>query len=257
MDGQRFDEIARLIGAGSSRRRLLKGLAGGTIALAGLSAATGSEAAVNSTMICCLEPCPDTGPCCFRCSEQPSDDRATITIHVATCPTGVGPGIFDQCHGNVQNDVSFSIDASGLQPTSVVTVTSDGDGVATTSAPGGAVTITEEAATFGAYLGAYVYCSGQKSGVVLLDTDAPGGTVTFTAFAGDDIVCDWYNITEAVAATSPVTPPTTAATTLPSTGVALGDAGNDSGLGTGLVAAAGITLAVARKLRASAVEPGA
>jgi len=142
----------------------------------------------------------------------------------------------------------------------VVTITTDGGGVASTSVEAGSVTVTENADTFAKYLGAYVYCSEQKSGAVLIDTDAPSGTVTFAAAAGDDIVCDWYNITPAAAPPAPTsepTTPTTPATTLPTTGIPAGRDGGNPLFGAGLVAAAAAVFAAAKKLRPDGTEPGA
>lgn len=45
MDAERFDGVARRLGSGSSRRELLKGLAGGTVAGA-IALVSGREAAV-------------------------------------------------------------------------------------------------------------------------------------------------------------------------------------------------------------------
>ena len=64
MDGQRFDEVARLIGTGASRRRVLKGLLGGITAgvvMARSRGETGAQDACDAF----ADPC-TTGPdsCC-------------------------------------------------------------------------------------------------------------------------------------------------------------------------------------------------
>jgi hypothetical protein len=48
-----------------------------------------------------------------------------------------------------------------------------------------------------AYLGSYVYCSEQNSGEVLHNGGAGSASVGFTVGEGDEVVCDWYNITAA------------------------------------------------------------
>jgi hypothetical protein len=327
MDGRRFDEIARLIGTNASRRRVLKGIAGGIFGLsaAGL-AARSVRAAGNFGDACATDDdcdagqqltcdesrstcrggpgfaCFDTGDCstedsllcrdssgdectgeetecgvcggeepaCFTAGEEcavdadccsglvcadlvcaaPSSGSATVTIHKATCPTGVGPDIFNQCHGNVLGGVTFSVD--GFEIGSGV-ITTDDSGVASKTileaAASGGVTLTEDSAVFAQYLGAYVYCSEQGSGTVLIDGDAPNGSVSFTANQGDDIICDWYNLTEAAGGTTgggtTTEPP---ATTLPSTGAG-GERGHDSAwLGAAALGGTAAYLA-ARKLR--------
>src|ERR671930_51510 len=94
------------------------------------------------------------------------DDTATVTIHKATCPTGVGSAIFDECHGNGLADVDFQVsDDAGDQ-----VITTDGDGVASAEVVAGDVSISEDADVLDDYLGAYVYCSEQNSGDVLFDS---------------------------------------------------------------------------------------
>lgn len=166
-------------------------------------------------------------PCCdgFVCSQgicqtAPKTGAAAISIHVAVCPTGVGPDIFNQCHGNSLAGVPFSVAG--------IAVASGADGVATASVAVGDAVVAEDAATFGAYLGAYVYCSEQRSGAVLYNGSADAGAVSLTANDGDDIICDWYNITAASSGPNaePSAPSSTgpaaggAATSLPATGVA-------------------------------------
>jgi hypothetical protein len=119
---------------------------------------------------------------------------ATVIIHKAECPTGVGGDIFEECHDNGLGGVDFLIaDAEGDQ-----VVTTDADGVASAEVIAGEVSITEDPDVLADYLGAYVYCSEQNSGEVLIDIDLDGDdTVGGEIEAGDEVVCDWYNITEA------------------------------------------------------------
>jgi hypothetical protein len=182
------------------------------------------------------------------CATAAPAGHATVTIHKATCPTGVGPDIFNQCHGNVLGGVSFAID--GFEIGSGVITTNDSGEASQTileAAETGGVTITEDAATFANYIGAYVYCAEQNSGTVLFDGSADTGAVNFTASQGDDIVCDWYNLTSA-ASEPPAT--TGGVTTLPATGGAPGEtAGTLSGwLGAAALGGAAAFLA-GKKLR--------
>lgn len=184
---------------------------------------------------------------CGTCGTvQVPGGHATVTIHKATCPTGVGPDIFNQCHGNVLGGVSFSID--GFEIGSGV-ITTDANGVASQTileaAATGDVTVTEDAGTFAGYVGAYVYCAEQNSGTVLYDGSADAGAVSFTASQGDDIVCDWYNLTSG----GSTTPATGGATTLPATGAASSvDPGNTGWLGAAALGGAAAFLA-GKKLR--------
>jgi hypothetical protein len=123
-------------------------------------------------------------------SAQESD--ATITIHKSECPTGVGATIFEDCHDQGVGDVAFDVNGD--------TFVADEEGVLELEGPAGEVTITEDPDVFADYLGAYVYCRDLTDDEVLFDGSATdsGGTVVLDVEIGDEIVCDWYNITEAV-----------------------------------------------------------
>lgn len=191
----------------------------------------------------------------------PVAGSATVTIHKAICPADFGDP-FTECHGNVLAGVAFSID--GFEIGSGV-ITTGADGVASKTilqaAGEGGVTVTEDAAVFGAYLGAYVVCSEQGSGAVLFGGSAPAGAVSFNAVQGDDIVCDWYNLTDATGgvvetpvATTTATAtktPTGGTTTLPSTGVPGGSGGAGTWIGAAALGGAAAYLA-GRKLRGDA-----
>jgi hypothetical protein len=249
MDDQRFDTIARAVAAATSRRSLLRAIAGGigggalvtlgrwdeasAQACAVVGEECGEDADCCDDLVCtegtCQEPavcagegeaCEEDGDCCAgiccvgacrdieccidepdpnaRCPEgtscfegvcDPIDETgATVTIHKAECPTGTGD-IFGECHDNALGGVAFSIGGAN--------VTTGDDGVAGATVAVGTVTVTEDAGTLGNYLGAYVYCAEQNSGTVLYDASADTGSVSFAVADGDDVVCDWYNITEA------------------------------------------------------------
>lgn len=177
------------------------------------------------------------------CTVIQKGGSATVTIHKATCPSGVAPAdIFDACHANGLGGVSFAIDGFEVGSGTIVT---DADGVASATvleaAKTGDITVTEDPAVFGDYLGSYVYCAEQVSGTVLFDGSAAGGTVTFTASQGDEVVCDWYNITAGD------DEPSDGVTELPSTGAGTGPA-DAAWIGAAALGAA--ALLAARKLQA-------
>jgi hypothetical protein len=200
---------------------------------------------------CCSGLICDDGVCVLP---TPDGDTATVTIHKATCPTGIGSDIFASCHDNVLAGVDFSINGAG--------VVTGGNGAAAASVNAGQVTVSEDAGTFAAYLGAYVYCAEQGSGTVLFDGSADSGSVAFTVEEGDDVVCDWYNITAADDDDDDddddgTTDGTSGGTSLPQTGIgsSRGKDGEDfPWLGSALVGGAAALLA-GKRLRDSAPTP--
>lgn len=122
-------------------------------------------------------------------------DGASVTIHKATCPTGVGPQIFEKCHGNGLGGVGFAIGPDGNESTYVT----DGDGViGPVSVPAGSLHIIENPAVSSQYLGEYVYCRDLTTDKVLFDSDLDGAVGLHGSLpAGANLVCDWYDITPA------------------------------------------------------------
>lgn len=111
----------------------------------------------------------------------------------------------------------------------------------------GGITVTEDSDTLADYAGAYVYCAEQTSGTVLWDGNAPDGAVTFTANQGDDIVCDWNNITGVSAGDETGGGP--------STGAGAGEQGSERAwLGAAAIGGAAACLA-AKKLRGVSDRP--
>jgi hypothetical protein len=149
-----------------------------------------------------------------------ADDTATITIHKAECPTGVGSQIFEKCHSNGLGGVDFSIGPDGAE----TIYTTDADGViGPITIPAGYMNIAEDPATMAQYLGEYVYCRDLTTNTVLFDGDLSGTNgVHGTNPAGANVVCDWYDITPAAdpgdTTGGTTTTTTTVASTLPSTG---------------------------------------
>jgi hypothetical protein len=102
--------------------------------------------------------------------------------------------------------------------------------------------------TLGNYWESYVYCSEQNSGTVFVDTNVPGGVVDFSVADGDDVLYDWYLITEAAAEPTATAISSSSVTTLPATGATEPDGGvNGALLGVAAVGGTAALLA-ARKL---------
>jgi CXCXC repeat len=97
MDGQKFDRIAKTLAAGTSRRRVLKGLAVGA-----LGAAFGLRRGAESAAASCRAiggPCQTTGDCCsgqhLVCTQV-----GTTGAHRCECDLSAG---FQECNGACVN----------------------------------------------------------------------------------------------------------------------------------------------------------
>lgn len=113
MDGKRFDEFARELAGGVSRRRLLRSLAGGAAAMVvGSRLAASAEAACtppgprnfcNVDSDCCSGGVCRLGACrCGSGFKQCGDRCVTISTQCGICPAG-----HQHCNGqcrNVQSD---------------------------------------------------------------------------------------------------------------------------------------------------------
>lgn len=99
MDGQRFDNVARLIGTGASRRRVIKGLAAGLFGLGGASFVR-SEVGAQQTQGECIfagNSCANEEvPCCsgLVCAGVPPicADPESCSEENGPCNTDTGPG---------------------------------------------------------------------------------------------------------------------------------------------------------------------
>jgi hypothetical protein len=213
MDGGRLPPSALRKGQGQMRRRVLtRTLVGLALVFGALLARAGSAGA------------------------QDLPFSADLNVEKLECFHGVGPDIFEECG---QNDLSgvtifigdFAQDTTGDDGTFSGTVSWDGSPTTT-------LTLAEDPDVLANYLGAYVYCRDLVDDEVLFDGSATdtGGVVTISIEDGDNIFCDWYNITEAPAdsggttATSTPTTTTTTTTTLPSTGAGPTGGSNGSAL---------------------------
>ncbi len=123
-----------------------------------------------------------------------------FTIHKASCPIDYEGGIYEACHENVVEGVTFSISGLELGPIEFVT---DVDGVATAMILDGMsvtsdVSLSEDLASLSA-IGAYAYCKDQVGGAVLFDGTVPddGTIVLGSVDTSQEIICDWYNYTPA------------------------------------------------------------
>ena len=150
-------------------------------------------------------------------SSSLADDTATITIHKAECPTGVGSQIFEKCHSNGLGGVSFAIGPDGAES---IYTTDDSGVIGPITVPAGHINIVEDPATVSQYLGEYVYCRDLNTDTVLFDSDL-SGTIGLHGSnpAGSNVVCDWYDITPAASNGGDTGGSTVTAATLPSTGI--------------------------------------
>ena len=121
-----------------------------------------------------------------------------ITIHNASCPVDHPGSIYDDCHANGLAGVPFEIRGFEMATQNVVT---DENGAATAMilenmSVTSDITIIQDSAVFGSFLGAYVYCSDQNSGAVIYDGMASdGGAVYFETLSTEQyVICDWYNL---------------------------------------------------------------
>jgi hypothetical protein len=127
-----------------------------------------------------------------------------FTVHKASCPidyaaTSSG-GIYEACHENKVEGVTFTIAGLELGPIDFVT-DADGvgvamilDGMSTTSD----VSLTEDPLSLST-LGGWVYCKDQIGGAVLFDGPTPvdGVVALGSVNTSQVIICDWYNYTPA------------------------------------------------------------
>lgn len=115
---------------------------------------------------------------------------ARITFHTAVCPQNTGD-LFNNCHHRRLAGANFT----AYNPT--------GHGTTKSTNTRGEVTFGPRAGLnelvgedIGRYEGAYVYCSVQNRGhVVLFDGRADDGEVAITTQRGDIVICDWYYLT--------------------------------------------------------------
>ena len=115
---------------------------------------------------------------------------ARITFHTAICPENTGD-LFNQCHNRRLSGADFAV----FNPA--------GFGTAKTTNSNGEVSFGPRAGTnrilgqeIGSYEGAYVYCSVQnRGGLVLYNGRADNGEVILNTARGDVIICDWYYLT--------------------------------------------------------------
>ncbi|MGH2560358.1 MAG: hypothetical protein ACRDJH_14950 [Thermomicrobiales bacterium] len=121
---------------------------------------------------------------------------ARITIHAAVCDSNVSD-IYGTCHDNRLGGVPFNVAGVWRETTTCMSprTCSDGGGVVSWTPGAGTRTIIQDARVFDRYEGAYVYCSNQVTGAVLFDGPITTNRVTITTTAGQEVICDWYNLT--------------------------------------------------------------
>lgn len=105
MDGQRFDNVTRLIGTGASRRRVLKGLAAGLFGLSGAGVALRDARAGNDCVLTGNSCVSDDSECCgdgdgVVCAGVPRMCANTLSCVGGTGPCNVEKGL-NCCEGLV------------------------------------------------------------------------------------------------------------------------------------------------------------
>ncbi|MGH2561864.1 MAG: hypothetical protein ACRDJH_22610 [Thermomicrobiales bacterium] len=118
---------------------------------------------------------------------QTASHGARITVHNAVCDSEVWD-IFGECHDDRLSGSPFFVAG--------VTRITDANGVATWEPGQGTHELKQDIDVWMQYDGAYVFCSNQVTGEVLWNGPIDDTTsVTFTTTAGQEVVCDWYNLT--------------------------------------------------------------
>ncbi len=133
--------------------------------------------------------------------EQPITGAETgtgsIEIHKAVCPAGYEPNpeIFNDCHGNGLEGVTFTIDGPDGFEDSAVTAIEDSPGpgiVRFTDLPAGTYTISEDVPDHDTTI--YVYCSLAEAEDQVDFAYNEDGSIDLPLGEGVDVICDWYNI---------------------------------------------------------------
>jgi hypothetical protein len=128
-----------------------------------------------------------------------ADDAAVgpvaFTVHAAICPIDVvndpNIGLYDGCHANGIEGVTFTFSSLETEP---VSFTTGAGGVGTGEILAGLSSATQVTLTSDDPSRGYAYCSDQNSGTVLFDGIKweESAVPLFTVTADQAIVCDWY-----------------------------------------------------------------
>ena len=150
----------------------------------------------------------------------------SIELHKRVCPSGEVVNLFDDCHGNPpEQPVSFSLDGG---PAQLV----DADGNLTyTGLAAGTYQISEVEGIPLEFVTLKVWCSVQGDNPVPFEVTTDGPNFSVDLGAGEQIVCDIYNIPVNLSGLTPT--PASAATQTPS--IQLPNTGSGVGTGRGLL----------------------
>ncbi len=121
----------------------------------------------------------------------------SIEIHKAVCPAGYEPNpeIFNDCHGNGLEGVTFTVvGPDGFEDSAVTAIeNAPGPGIVRfTDLPAGTYTISEDVPDHDTTI--YVYCSLAEAEDVVDFSYNEDGSIDLPLDEGVDVICDWYNI---------------------------------------------------------------
>jgi hypothetical protein len=115
---------------------------------------------------------------------------AKITVRRVACPVDETGDIVASCGEDVMTGVTFTV----YNPTNHGKARStDGSGEATFGPRAGQNAISGDDET-SSFTGAYVSCRDDDSGRVLFDGMIDNPTVTIDTEAGENITCNWYDL---------------------------------------------------------------
>ena len=146
---------------------------------------------------------------------NPVDTTGAIEVHVSACPTDIGDrSLYDACHANgyVGDEIVLDgpVQASGI-------TSGDIGAVRFADLPAGDYTIAE-GQMHGEFYRFEVYCSVTGGDQIPVEDRSNGrAAVLFTLGAGQEVICDWFNIPVQEQVTTPTTAPAPTGTVAPPT----------------------------------------
>ena len=135
----------------------------------------------------------------------PESGPASIEVHVAACESGyAGADYYADCHGNGVADIAVTLASAvnRISAAGITEVAAGEPGIAFFDGlPADEYTVTVEIPGHDATFETYCSATNGETTVSLTPEDARTGT--FTLYAGQAVVCDWYVIPEDLSGRSP------------------------------------------------------